>query len=272
MDVESTLFPRTSIAQAGLAPLTSMYYFGARDHALPGRTRPDDWRTAMHDSAGLAGQTGRGGRFWRPLANPAAVQVSAFADATPRGFGLMQRQRAFNDFSDLQVLYACRPDLWIEPIRNWGIGAVDLVEIPTSSEYNDNIVAFWRGRETLRAGAEYSLTYRMHWGTDPAQDGRLARVVDARSGAGTAANTRVFVLDLSGEAIKSMIPDARTWLDLGASAGKLREGYTGSDPETGGWRISLEFEPAGATVADLRCALVGERGALSETWLHRWVA
>lgn len=42
MDVESTLFPRTSIAQAGLAPLTSMYYFGARDHALPVRTRPDD--------------------------------------------------------------------------------------------------------------------------------------------------------------------------------------------------------------------------------------
>ena len=111
----------------------------------------------------------------------------------------------------------------------------------------------------------------MHWGTDPVQDGRLARVVDARNGEGTAANTRVFVLDLSGEAIRSLIPDARTWLDLGTSAGELREGYSGPNPETGGWRISLEFDPAGATLADLRCALVGEHSALSEAWLHRWV-
>ena len=198
MDVESTLFPRTTMAQAGVAPLTRMYYFGARDHASSGRARPDDWRTAVHDSAGLAGLTGRGQRVWRPLINPPAVQVSEFPDAAPRGFGLMQRQRAFGDFGDLQVLYGRRPDLWIEPIGDWGAGAVDLVEIPTSSEYNDNIVAFWRGREPLRAGAEYSFTYRMHWGIDPAQDARLTRVVDVRTGAGTAANMRVFVLDLSG--------------------------------------------------------------------------
>ena len=235
-----------------MAPLTSMYYFGARDPASPSRARPDDWRTAVHDSAGLAGLTGRGQRVWRPLINPPAVQVSEFPDAAPRGFGLMQRQRAFGDFGDLQVLYGRRPDLWIEPIGDWGAGAVDLVEIPTSSEYNDNIVAFWRGREPLRAGAEYSFTYRMHWGIDPAQDARLTRVVDVRTGAGTAANTRVFVLDLSGEAIKSMLPDAKTWLDLATGAGELREGYSGPNPETNGWRISLEFDPAGATVADLR--------------------
>lgn len=272
MDVESTLFPRTTMAQAGVAPLTSMYYFGARDHASSGRTRPDDWRTAVHDSAGLAGLTDRSERFWRPLTNPAAVQVSTFFQATPRGFGLMQRQRTFSDFGDLQVLYGRRPDLWIEPIGDWGAGAVDLVEIPTPSEYNDNIVAFWREQEPMRAGGGYSFTYRMHWGADPAQDARLARVVDARTGAGTAPNTRVFVLDLSGEAIKSMIPGARTWLDLGTSAGELREGYSGPNLETGGWRISLEFDPAGATVADLRCALMDEHGALAETWLCRWIA
>ncbi len=96
--------------------------------------------------------------------------------------------------------------------------------------------------------------------------------MDVRTGAGTAANTRVFVLDLSGEAITSMLPDARTWLDLATGAGELREGYSGPNPETNGWRISLEFDPAGATATDLRCTLVGEHGALSETWLHRWVA
>ena len=85
MDVESTLFPRTTMTQAGVAPLTSMYYFGARDQASSGRTRPDDWRTAVHDSAGLAGLTDRGERFWRPLGNPAAVQVGAFPSAPSVG-------------------------------------------------------------------------------------------------------------------------------------------------------------------------------------------
>jgi glucans biosynthesis protein len=152
MDVESIVFPRIAIQEIGVAPLTSMYYFSGRDHARPDAVRPDDWRAAVHDSDGLGVATGRSERLWRPLINPAAVQFSAFMDANPRGFGLTQRKRAFNDFGDLQVLYGRRPSLWVEPIGDWGVGAVDLVEIPTNSEYHDNIVAFWRGTEPLRAG------------------------------------------------------------------------------------------------------------------------
>ena len=272
MDVESVVFPRIDMAEIGVAPLTSMYYFSGRDHARADTARPDDWRLAVHDSDGLSMLTGRNERLWRPLVNPAAVQFDAFTDANPRGFGLMQRKRAFNDFGDLQVLYGRRPSLWIEPIGNWGVGALDLVEIPTDSEYNDNIVAFWRGQEKLRAGGEYGFTYRMHWGVDPVPDGQLARVAEIRTGAGNRAGTRVFVLDLVGEAIKSLPADAKTQIELSSSAGLVREGYSGPNPETGGWRISIEFDPAGAVAADLRCALQSEKGALSETWLYRWIA
>ncbi len=267
MDVESVFFPRAAIAEAGIAPLTSMYHFSARDHA-----RSDDWRSAVHDSDGLAAATGRNERLWRPLTNPAAVQFSAFMDANPRGFGLLQRQREFRDFGDLEVLYGRRPSLWIEPIGDWGVGAVDLVEIPTDSEYNDNIVTFWRSREPLRAGGEHSFTYRMHWGADAPGDARLARVAEMRTGAGTAPGTRVFVLDLIGDAVKSLAADAKTRVELGSSAGRAEEGYSGANPETGGWRISVVFDPAGAASAELRCALQGEQGPLSETWLYRWVA
>ncbi len=267
MDVESVLFPRTDIAEAGVAPLTSMYYFSGS-----GPVRPDDWRTAVHDSDGLAAATGRNERLWRPLLNPAAVQFSAFMDATPRGFGLLQRKREFREFGDLEVLYGRRPSLWIEPIGDWGVGAVDLVEIPTNSEYNDNIVAFWRGREPLQAGREYGFTYRMHWGADAPGDPRLARVAEMRTGAGTAPGTRVFVLDLTGDAIKSLPADAKTRVELGSSSGRVEEGYSGPNPETGGWRISIMFDPAGAPAADLRCAFWGEQGPLSETWLYRWIA
>ncbi len=267
MDVESVLFPRTAITEAGIAPLTSMYCFSARDHG-----RSDDWRSGVHDSDGLAVATGRNERLWRPLINPATVQFSAFMDANPRGFGLLQRTREFRDFGDLEVLYGRRPSLWVEPIGDWGVGAVDLVEIPTDSEYNDNIVAFWRGREPLRAGGEYGFTYRMYWGADAPGDMRLARVAAMRTGAGTAPGTRVFVLDLAGDAVRSLGADAKTRVELGSSAGRVAEGYSGPNPETGGWRISIVFDSAGAVAAELRCALWGEAGPLSETWMYRWIA
>ena len=59
-----------------------MFLFGASN-----RARFDDYRGAVHDSDGLQMVTGRGERLWRPLANPPTLQVSAFLDDNPRGFG-----------------------------------------------------------------------------------------------------------------------------------------------------------------------------------------
>ena len=93
-----------------------------------------------------------------------------------------------------------------------------------------------------------------------------------RTGAGTTPGTRVFVLDLIGDAVKSLPADARTQVELGSSAGRVTEGYSGPNPETGGWRISIVLDPAGAPAADLRCVLRNEAGPLAETWLYRWIA
>ncbi len=265
-DVESVLYPRTDIAEPGLAPLTSMYLFGPAD-------RPrDDWRPAVHDNDALQMLTGGSEALWRPLANPVDLQVSTFADANPRGFGLMQRARAFADYQDLEAQYGRRPGLWIEPIGDWGAGAVDLVEIPTANETNDNIVAFWRPKEPLRKGGEYSATYRMHWGWDAPAPSKLARIAATRSGAGGERGSRVFVLDMVGDPVKGLPPDAKVRPDITASAGKLGTVFSVPNPETGGWRVSFELQPDGATVAELRCVLLGEAGPLSETWLYRWTA
>ena len=268
MDVQARLFPRTDIARPGIAPLTSMYFFSPRD-----RVATNDWRTAVHDSDGLVGAAADGNRVWRPLANPDGVQVSAIPLAEPRFFGLVQRRRAFEDYGDLQVLYEKRPDLIVEPRGSWGSGAVEVVELPTGTEYADNIVAFWRPGEPLRAGKEYPFEYGLDWGVHPegpAPLPGLARVVSTSTGAGTAPGTRVFVLDLLGGTVGTLAQSAPTHLNLASSAGRLSQGYSGPNPETGGWRISLEFDPAGATVADLRCTLLGQQGPLAETWLFRW--
>ena len=88
-------------------------------------------------------QTGAGEWIWRPLRNPAAAATSSFVDNNPRGFGLMQRDRSFEHYQDLDLNYELRPSYWVEPREGWGEGRVELVEIPTSDETNDNIVAYW---------------------------------------------------------------------------------------------------------------------------------
>ena len=268
MDVQCSLYPRTDIVRVGVAPLTSMYFFSPRD-----RPHADDWRTAVHDSDGLLTVAADGDRLWRPLANPRDVQISPVSLPSPRGFGLIQRRRAFQDFGDLQVLYGKRPDLVVTPRSNWGAGGAELVELPTGTEYADNIVAFWRPREPLRPEHEYAFAYRLNWGLHPegiAPAPALAQVMLTRTGAGGAPGTRIFVLDVLGGPVGALAEDAPVRLELDSSAGRLTQGYSGPNPETGGWRISLEFDPAGASVADLRCTLLGPYGPLAETWLSRW--
>ena len=61
------------------------------------------------------------------------------------------------------------------------------------------------------------------------------------------------------------------WVEPGSSAGLMGLGASGPNPE-GGWRVSLMFDPGGASAADLRCTLRDEAGPLAETWLYRWIA
>jgi len=138
MDIECTLFPRAAMPYAGIAPLTSMFYFA------PGNSyRADEARLRVHDSDGLAMVNGKGEHLWRPLINPTRVQYSAFADGNVKGFGLVQRERRADHYQDIDALYEARPSVWVEPKEGFGEGAVELVELPTKTEYFDNIVAFW---------------------------------------------------------------------------------------------------------------------------------
>lgn len=266
MDVEAALYPRTAIAQAGLGTLTSMFYFDAQD-----RAGIDDFRPAVHDSSGLAIHTGHGERLWRPLSNPRDLQVSGFADTNVRGFGLLQRNRDFAAFEDLEARYEKRPNAWVEPIGDWGEGEVQLYEIPTRDEYNDNIVAFWRPKEAFQAKREYIYTYRLHWTGDDPNAAQIAAFVRTRQG-GADEDRRRFVLDAVGEALTKLPPDAEVRGEVSASSGRIRHVVTQPNPHTGGWRLSFLLEPEGASAVDLRARLVHGDDGLSETWIFRWTS
>lgn len=264
-DTEAAIYPRTDITQAGLAPLTSMFLFDANDHM-----RFDDWRAAVHDSNGLQMRTGHDDMIFRPLANPRDLQISAFVDTSPRGFGLMQRERGFTFYQDLEGRYEKRPSLWVEPIGDWGQGIVELVEIPSDREVNDNMVAFWRPHDPLRAKGEYLLSYRLHWCWAAPGQPPLGQVAQTRCGLSWDQKHRQFVIDFVGDALKALKPDSQPGLDVGSDKGKIINAVAQPNPDIGGWRVSLELDTQDNKLVELHARLMDGDKPLTETWIYRW--
>ncbi len=260
-DVEMTLYPRAEIAEPGIAPMTSMFFFDAND-----RNDIDDFRPAVHDSDGLAIRNGHGENLWRVLTNPRDLQISSFYDSNPRSFGLIQRKREFYYYQDLESHFEKRPSLRVEPIGDWGNGEVRLVEIPTNNEVHDNIVAYWRPKDPLKGKGEYAFTYRLHWGTGEKLP--LAEFKTTRSGAAGDTN-RLFVLDITGDNLKGIKPDTVRGL-VSANFGKIENVVSQPNLETGGWRLSFNLNPEKNAAVELRAQLMQGDEPLSEVWVYRW--
>jgi glucans biosynthesis protein len=271
-DVEKALFLRQDVSRLGIAPLTSMYWYSEK--AKPSAI---DWRPEIHDSDGLAMWTGTGERVWRPLNNPPRIITSAFSDADPNGFGLLQRDRTFDHYLD-GVYYDRRPSLWIEPQGKWGRGSVQLVEIPTDDEIHDNIVVMWVPGEPVRAGQALDFRYRMYWTADEPFPTPLARCVATRIGNGGQAGTarpkgvRKFMVEFKGAPLarlpKGVIPRPVLSASRGEFSNLLTEAVPNDVP--GHWRTQFDLTVQGADPVEMRCFLRSEDQVLSETWLYQY--
>lgn len=272
MEVEATLYPRQAIERLGIAPLTSMYQTGEND-----RRMATDWRPEIHDSDGLALHNGRGEWLWRPLANPPQLRFNAYQDEGPRGFGLMQRDRAFDHYQDDAAYYDRRPDLWVEPLGDWGKGAVDLVEIPTPDETHDNIVAFWHPAAAVAGGQELHYRYRLHWGSRTPAQPPLARVVATRSGLGGTIGQprRYFSWRFAVDFVGGELARPGRTIELEAlvhtSRGQIEHAHARPLAAIGGYRAVFDLRPDdGAAPADLRLQLAAAGRIVSETWSYQW--
>ncbi len=264
MDVQAEVFAREDMPHVGIAPLTSMFLFDDMD-----RNRFDDFRPAVHDNDGLLIHNGSGEVIWRPLSNPSTLQLSAFTDENPRGFGLMQRKRDFSDFNDLEAHYHERPGLWITPGEGWGRGSVYLVEIPADREIYDNIVAYWRPADGMAKGTSKRLTYRLDWGTEPEPHVDMPLKVLNTAAGGRPEGGRIFAIDFENS---DKVPDDLSKITklVRSSAGEVSEGVMQRNPETGGPRLAFTFEAGEADWAEFRVQLRLDGAPLSEVWLYRW--
>ncbi|MEL6962802.1 MAG: glucan biosynthesis protein, partial [Pseudomonadota bacterium] len=264
-DVRASLFPRRTIEKLGVAPLTSMFMFGEN------RGRQfDDYRPELHDSDGLLINNGTGEWLWRPLANHSKLQVSAFIDENPRGFGLFQRDLNFEHYQDLDERYHKRPSAWVEPTSPWGPGHVELIEIPSDHPDNDNVVAFWVPDTPVEVGRSIDLSYRLHFQLDQPRRPPLGRVEATRIGPSKTVGGRRFVVDFVGGRLEELAPDADIKATVKAHQGELGPISLRHNRELGGWRLAFDLHPNGEPLCEMRALLSVNDQDVTEIWTYRW--
>jgi glucans biosynthesis protein len=263
------------IATLGLAPLTSMFLFGEN------QPRSADFRPEVHDSDGLmvATDDGQGGGewLWRPLQNPSSTLVTSFAMARLKGFGLMQRDRAFARYEDLEARYELRPSAWVTPTGDWGPGRVELLQFATPDETHDNVAAYWVPAKLPAPGEAIELAYQIQWQGKTQQLPPSGYVTQSRRGLGYTqlsaqeqAQQVQFVVDFAGPALEALPEGAAVKAVTTADAnGRVLESTAYKNPATGGWRMTLRVQRLDASLPiELRAFLQLDHNTLSETWTN----
>ncbi len=269
VEVRARLFLRAGVSTLGIAPLTSMFLHGENT------VRADDFRPEVHDSDGLmlATADAQGGNewLWRPLINPMRPLASSFAVHDLKGFGLMQRDRAFASYEDTEARYERRPSAWVEPLGAWGPGRVDLLQLPTLDETHDNIVAYWVPAMPPAPGQPLDIAYRIAWQGDEPQRPPNGWTVQSRVGRGYAAlgpGELQYVIDFAGPALDALPADTAVEAVVTPGRnGRLIERNAYRNDARGGWRMTLRVQRIDPTQPlELRAFLQQGPHALTETW------
>ena len=269
VDVEARIFPREKIEKLGIAPLTSMFFFGENT-----RDAPVDYRPEVHDSDGLLVALRSGEWIWRPLVNPKRLNMQQYRATDPVGFGLLQRDRNFDHYQDLETRPELRPCAWIKPRGRWGNGTIELVEIPSPKEIHDNIVAYWIPGQPVQPGRALSLSYTLYWYADDPGRPPGGRVEATRQDGGTDDLPHRLVVDFSGKRLNELPADTvlRGVITIGSGTGEegeLISQQVMKNPVTGGWRLAFRIRPKTKDPIELRAYLAKDGETLTETWTYR---
>jgi periplasmic glucans biosynthesis protein len=267
VDTECTLFARVDVTDFGVGTMAATHLSGTLDTRFA-----DDVRPAVHDTNGLQIRTGSNEWIFRPVSNGQRLQISGFVDKNPSGFGFVQRDRRFESYLDGAMQWQRRPSLWIEPLGKWGDGQVTLLEIPSTSENNKNIICYWQPGEGLKAGSQKRYVFRQFWGWTPPDKPELAMVTLTRQGRPPSRkkNQRRFLVHFTGDGL--FPKGARPVFTARASAGKGKIINVQILPvRTDGLvQVTVDLESGNAPYVELRMHLEVEHKRVSEAWLSRW--
>jgi len=267
--VKMRLHARRNIAKLGIAPMTSMYLFGENQ-----RSANEDYRPEVHDSDGLSILAGTGEWIWRPLVNPKKLLLTSFGFSNPLGFGLQQRDRNFASYEDLEARYELRPGAWVKPVKPFGPGRVELVQIPSPYETNDNVVAYWIPRDPPQQGQAFEMEYQVLWQKNTPTRPPTSWVTQTRRGPGYQSHPEetafFFHIDFEGPALKKLAEKAKVEAIFSTDLnGEIAEKIVQRNPVTEGVRVSLKVRRLDPTKPiELRGFLREAEETVSETWAY----
>jgi glucans biosynthesis protein len=196
-----------------------------------------------------------------------------------RGFGLMQRDRRFEHYQDIELAYEERPSYWIEPIGKWGEGRIELIELATKDETFDNIIVAFVPNKTIEPGKPFTFAYRMRSLADGGDLHRLGRTVNTFTAPAFAlgsaeaqrANTRRFLVDFAdGDMAYYLNQPNAVEIVASATDGKVLRTFLVPNPAIKGFRamIDVELDPQKHTY--VTCHLKSGPRVLTETWSWSW--
>jgi glucans biosynthesis protein len=212
--------------------------------------------------------------LWRPLNNASVMRHQKFGTKGVRGYGLLQRDRNFNNYQDIFNHYNMVPSVWIEPRGNWGEGDIHLLELSTVYEGLDNIVTFFDPKDKPAPLQPLRIGYTMFWTRET--DRRLSEniVTGTRVGAdGRDRSKREICIDFKGPKLDSFTEsDPPQSIASCSPNGVIYENLVFRNPFDGSWRVVLKMRPneGNTDPIDLRCTLKKGDDVVSETWTYLW--
>lgn len=276
VEVKSTIFLRKKVEKLGIAPLTSMFFYGENTNQRP----VNDFRPEIHDSDGLQICLGSGEWLWRPIKNPAVNTSNWFSAANPRGFGLIHRDRDFDHYQDLEAHYEKRPSVWIAPQGNWGEGSVELLQFHSRREIDDNLNTLWVPAHPAEPLQPMFFDYTMYWHYPDETRPPAGRVVATRTADGSSALCQKFVVDFAGGKLET-IPAGRSLSALISVDPRVRlvEQQLQKNIVTKGWRLVFQVEVPSEEMLqkvlkstepalEFRAFLKDGEEVLTETWSY----
>ena len=270
--VKTQLFPRKDIQLLGVAPLTSMFFYGENTPRPVG-----EWRREVHDSDGLQIHDGISDEWiWRPLLNPGTLEMDYFSTGKVLGFGLLQRDGRFSNYEDLGARYDKRPSAWVEAQGEWEQGNVVFVQLPTADETNDNIVAFWSPKAPVTPKTPLNLAYDVSFGKADISQNPMGTVVNTfigdgnRIGGGNVPHAYRVIVDFVGGRLSKLSSHAPVSSQVTAlDDGEILEHFVEYHEQMKGWRLSILARPSPRHQLHLRAFLSNEKTTLTETWTYR---
>lgn len=250
MHIEGKLFRREEIRKIGIAALTSMFFYGEHTNRRPA----DDFRPEVHDSDGLLVKSPRE-VIWRPLVNPQHLFINSFLLSDLAGFGLLQRDTDFDHYQDPEARYDLRPSALVAPCGDWGAGHVELVQIPSEHEANDNMVAYWVPDQLPEKDEPISFCYVLSWFAPGGESDELGRAIATRTAAGRMENARQLIVDFKGGRLDRLPARLPSEAPLEAvvsvgNGGELVDQQLFKVKVTDCWRLVFRVRRNGGSLAD----------------------